>query len=444
MRPRPNLFLLALAACTGSPEPDTTEESDVVIDTGPFFAPDVDCGEVVLPDDDDGALKRFPYLQWPATDAMTVAWGTTPGATTELRWGPDADLGQTAAPTGTQAITELEDALDLHHVRLDGLSPGTPYCYAIAVDGAVVASGLTLRTAPDGERATIRAVVMGDYGNGSDAQAQIRDRIAERVATERIDLWLTTGDNAYSDGRHQEFQDRVFDVYKALWHGIPVLPTPGNHDWGSVAGNKDDISPYMTNFFLPEHDNTLDHPEDYYDVTYGPMHWVALDSHFEIGDTTTTGSPITRLTEDVPGDDMLDWATDSVGRAGDRWTIAGWHHPAYTGQLDRTPELHVVLKLLPWVESQPVHMVLNGHNHLYERFTDIRMGARVEEDGQTFIVTGGGGAGLYEIGDLELREVGESVNHYLWLEMDRCTLKGEAVRGDGSILDTFTMTRCEG
>lgn len=442
------VLLMALTACgTSSPAGDAPgDDSDGAIDTGPYFAPDVDCGPLVLPPAGDATLIRAPYLQWPTPDAMTVAWGTPPGASTELRWGADADLGQTASPVDPTVITELDDDpdadMDLHHVRLEGLQPGTPYCYAIAIDGEVVASGLTLRTAPDSADATVRMVVMGDYGNGSPAQAQIRDRIVERARDTRIDLWLTTGDNAYGDGRHDEFQDRVFEVYRPLWHAIPVLTTPGNHDWGSVAANKDDITPYVDNFILPEHDKALDHPESYYDLSYGPLHWVGLDSHFEIGDTRTTGSPITRLTEDIPGDDMIDWASEAVSRAGDRWVVAGWHHPAYSGQISRTPELHVLLKLLPWVESQPVDLVLNGHNHMYERFSDLMLGAKVDEGGQTWIVTGGGGAGPYEIGPAEHRDAGESVNHYLWLEMDRCTLTGEAVRGDGSILDTFTMARC--
>ena len=366
-----------------------------------------------------------------------MAWGTSPGATTTLEWGPDASYGTAVTPTA-QRIDAL--GMDLWHVRVTGLPAGTPACYRVTVGGEIVASGLRWRTAPDGP-APIRVLAMGDFGNGSPAQAAVRDRALALHAEQPIDLWLTTGDNAYGDGTHAQFQDNVFDVYRALWHAIPVLPTPGNHDWGEDESGVDTLRPYLEDFFLPEHGIGADHPENYYSVDYGALHWTALDSHFEVGPDAFTGSPITRLTE-APGDDMLDWATDDVANAGDRWKIAGWHHPAYSGQIDRTPEIHVLLSLLPWVEANPVDIVLNGHNHMYERFSNLRDGAKVEEGGTTWVVTGGGGASMYDIGPHELKDAGEEAHHLLLLEIDRCTLTGISIADDGREIDRFEQDRC--
>ncbi len=437
-----SLLLLAVSGAGCSTDGTDPVDSDPPSeDDGPAFGPDLDCGPEVLPANTGGLLRRFPYLQDATRDGMTIAWGTPETSGAVLHWGPDVDLGRTIRSSEPIVITDLNPTMALHHARVTGLEPGTAYCYAIEVDGEIRASGLQFRTAPRHPDTTVKVVVMGDYGNGSDAQAELRDVVLKMASEQRIDLWLTTGDNAYGDGRHDEFQRKVFEVYQRLWHRIPVFTTPGNHDWGSVAADKDDITPYVQNFFLPEHGNVQDHPESYYSLDFGPIHWTGLDSHFEIGDSTTTGSPITRLTE-APDDDMIDWATADVAEVGDRWRIAGWHHPAYSGQLDRAPELHVVLELLPWAEATGVDLILNGPNHLYERFSHLEGGVKKTEGGQTWIVTGGGGAGPYEIGPHDHRDAGESVNHFLWLEVSRCTIEGKAIAGDERVIDTFTMTRC--
>ncbi|MCB9683110.1 MAG: metallophosphoesterase [Alphaproteobacteria bacterium] len=440
------LPLLALAvSCAGAPStdaPDTDETATDGVDTGPFFGPDVDCGPRVTPA--PGTLARWPYLQQVSPTSVTVMWGTAQGeAATTLEWGYDGDYGTVVTPGAPTAIDVLDPPMDLHRVDVGALIAGTGACYRIKVGDTVVASGLSWRTAPASPRAHVRFVAIGDMGNGSEAQAAVRDAIA--ALDERIDFWVTAGDNAYNAGRHQEFQDNVFAVYQDLWTDVPVLPVPGNHDWGDDEdfGGVGTLTPYLQDFAVPPHGMPGDAPGDYYALDYGPVHWTALDSHLQLGTSPTTASPLSRLSYDVPGDDMLDWASDDATRVGDRWHIVGWHHPAYSGQPDRSPEPQVSLQLRPWVEAHDVDLVINGHNHLYERFGHLRDGAKVATGGTTWVVTGGGGAGLYELGDDALRDAGARAHHFLLVDVTACTLSARAIGTDGVMIDSFELSRCD-
>lgn len=410
------LLLLSLLACNRTqPESPVVQDSD----TGPFYAPAVDCGERVLPE--QGTLYRWPYLQNPQPDGITVMWGTTAERSATLLWGADASLGERATPQ-VQAITDLDPLMNLQHVTLSGLEPGTTYCYGLEVDGQVVASGLSFQTAPESPRAPLRFIALGDYGNGSPEQMAVLEAIKRH--SDGVHFWVTLGDNAYTDGLHPEFQEKVFAVYQELWLDTPVMPTPGNHDWR--AGN---LTPYQDNFTVPRMVAERDEQEAYYTWQWGALELLALDSADSL------------LNVSAQDGDELDWLDQVLATEQERWRIAAWHHPAYTGQPNRTPELQVVLGLRPAVEEAGVPLILTGHNHMYERFSNVKADQKVEQ-GSTFITSGGGGASLYEIGPNELLDVNAQAHHFLLVDVDACTIRLRAISSEDEVLDDWSTTRC--
>jgi len=82
-------------------------------------------------------------------------------------------------------------------------------------------------------------------------------------------------------------------------------------------------------------------------------------------------------------------APGALARSAARWKVAVFHQPAYScGTHGSSPEVQ-----REWVrlfQRSGVDLVLNGHDHDYQRFAPI--------GGVTYVVTGGG-AELYEVGD---------------------------------------------
>ena len=415
-------MLLALLAC--KPAAPTGVDTSVA-DTAeaPAYSTPADCELSVEPGTVEG-LERWPYLQSGSTDGMTVVWGaSTDAAGAELRFSRDGSYDTVVAATSWE-VEDAEGPMTLFAARADELPAGTEYCYAVVTDDVVMAAGLRFRTAPSREDATVRFMVIGDFGSGTEEQILVRDRMFSH--SEGVDLILTTGDNAYGSGTYAEFDEHVFEVYQDLMHRAVVFPTPGNHDY-----NTDDAAPYLANFVLPQNAWRVADAERYYHVPWGPLDFVALDSE----------GPILEI--DSSDDDMVDWLHDVLATSDRPWRVPAYHKPAVEGHLTRGPDVFTLGLLVPEFEEHAVELVLQGHNHHYERFEPLTSSATtVAEGGTTYIVTGGGGRSLYDLGDEDRRAVGIEEHHFLLGEVDDCTMTIESISKYGETLDLFTLERC--
>lgn len=452
MAPRRTLALvLSGVACTAESPPKEAA-------TGPDWSSPATCTEVVSPAD-SAAVVRWPYVQHVTEDAVTIAFGVERGASSGLvSLSRDDDYTSAAAIAGSTSIQALriddsdddsppepdeddsgtadtaapfepgpEAWMDLHHVRLTGLSAGTEYCYRVESDDTVLAQGFRFTTAPASDTATVKFMVIGDMGAGTDAQVLVRDVMLRHA--EGSHFILTTGDNAYGDGDRDELHQHVFQAYQELFARMPVYPTPGNHDYKT-----DEAQPYLDSFFLPEDAWRSQDKERYYTTDFGPVHFIGLD----------TETPAWQATNAVD-DDQTDWLAGYAVHTTRPWSIAGFHQPAKAGHPTRGAHAVALLQWAPVLEEAAVPLVLQGHDHYYERFAPIRQGepTDTEAGGVTYIVTAGGGQGLYEIDYEEPHmEVGELRHHFMLGEADGCTLRLQAIDIHDDVFDEVTFDRC--
>lgn len=428
------LPFLAVAACAGAASPDggTDSDSDASpVDSTPAFRCATEADDARFTP--DPSVLRWPYLSNVTTDSATVMWGMAPGAVARLEWGPTDAYG-TVAEAELADIDKLVDPVQLHTVRLTGLSPDRGYCYRVVLDGKDLTGPMAVHTPPpnDTER-PVRFLVLGDFGGGPGSPAQpVLDEILKH--TDQIDFWITTGDNAYGSGTWQEWEDNILTFYRHLLRRVSFWPTPGNHDYGSPFR----LEPMLGNFDLPKNAYREFDKERYYSFDWGPAHFVMADSQF----AALQINPLD------PVDDMAVWMRDDLMASKSRpWQIGVWHHPLYMTTPGRSAEVQVRVHLAPLVEELEVPLVLNGHNHVYERFSHMKDGAKLKEGGTTYVITGAGGKSLYDIGPDDPRAVNVdasySAYHFMLFEVDRCTLTGRAIGLDGVELDRFTMRRCE-
>jgi len=92
--------------------------------------------------------------------------------------------------------------------------------------------------------------------------------------------------------------------------------------------------------------------------------------------------------------------------------------------------------LLPMFEQYGVRAILSGHDHYYERgFSGNEL---------AYIITGGGGAPLYTIGeptdDPHTVEYNDALNHYVMVEVDHETIRFSARDTDGVTFDELLLT----
>jgi predicted phosphohydrolase len=184
------------------------------------------------------------------------------------------------------------------------------------------------------------------------------------------------GDNAYPHGSAQDYQncyDPSWGAYKAQ-----TLPTTGNHEY-ETAGASGYFN-YFLEEFLPFGTAAGDPTKGYYSYDLGSWHVVVLNSNCnKVGGCTAT-SP------------QVQWLKADLSANPSSCTLAYWHHPRFSSSQTGTP-LAAIWNALYKARAE---VVLNGHMHNYERFTEQTPGgvAKAGRGIREFVV-GTGGAQLH-------------------------------------------------
>lgn len=301
-------------------------------------------------------LVRGPYLNIGTPESMVVRWRTTGSEVGQVVYGTDMNnLSDTInEPSGT---TE-------HEVNITGLAADTKYFYSIGVNGAAYTTSTPdyyFKTSPEhGTEQPIRIWAIGDFGNGSQAQLDVKTGYTENFGDVHTDVWLWLGDNAYGDGTDQEYQEKVFEVYPEVLRNSVVWPCPGNHDYGSI-----DIfnnGPYYDILTLPTNGESGGVPsgdEGYFSFDYGNIHFLSLNTEYLL--YIATG-----------GTAFQNWLEQDLQNTTADWIIAIFHQPAYSkGSHDSddafSRPFFMRQNVTPLLEEYGVDLVLNGHSHSYER-----------------------------------------------------------------------------
>jgi len=198
-------------------------------------------------------------------------------------------------------------------------------------------------------------------GPGAEATAKLLDDISGTV--------FTTGDNAYMSGSGAEYQN----CYGPTWgrHRARTRPVPGNHEYGT---------PQASAYFDYFGGNAGPYGLGYYTYTVASWLVIALDSEIDI----SSNSP------------QLQWLRDQLSSSRSRCTAVYWHRPLFTsGPNGRNPDIQPLWQVL---FAADVDIVINGHDHLYERFAPQDPDGRPDPSrGIRQFIVGTGGVPLYPL-----------------------------------------------
>jgi 3',5'-cyclic AMP phosphodiesterase CpdA len=195
----------------------------------------------------------------------------------------------------------------------------------------------------------------GDYGVGGSRELSLGLRMRSFEGRNPADMLVLLGDNDYtmSPARFRSSWQRSFSW--ARRRGLRVAGVLGNHDYEVARGRYE--------FAL------LGMPGPYYTRRLGDAQLFFLDSNIVT----------TRQTA---------WLEQVLSDSTATWKIAVMHHPAFTCG-GHSGNLAVARRWVPLFETYGVQLVLAGHDHNYQRFAT--------RSGVTYLVDGGGAAGLYPL-----------------------------------------------
>jgi hypothetical protein len=322
----------------------------------------------------------------PRPSAIILRWRTNQASDSRVRYGN--------SPSSLVNQVDVATPVNDHEVELTGLQPNTKYYYSVGSVSSTLAGGDSLHhfvTNPlPGTVQPIRVWCIGDFGKDNAEQGLVRDAFLNYENGKHTDFWIWLGDNAYESGTDQEFQDKVFaspNGYASIFPRLPFLPTPGNHDYLSIAPPTSNISPlnhtgpYYDIVNVPTYGEMGGVPsgtEAYYSYDYGNVHFVSANS--EIG--TFLGSTndwigvypyINPFASPFSSSQFTQWLHADLAATNQRWKVVYFHQPPYTdGSHDASSFWEVFMRamrehIVPILDQYGVDLVMCGHSHVYER-----------------------------------------------------------------------------
>jgi len=129
-----------------------------------------------------------------------------------------------------------------------------------------------------------------------------------------------------------------------------------------------------------------------------------------------------------------------------KFIIAAFHSPPYSSS-NHGSDMDIREAFSPIFEQYKVDLVLNGHDHVYERTCPVVNESCDNANGVTYLIVGAGGAPLYGCNDNPLPSgiVQFCDSEYVFTILDvscdpDCSIKGRTLRPDLTEVDSFTVT----
>lgn len=347
---------------------------------------------------------RTPFVKDLRRNRATIGWiASSPGAGTVEFWDDSRSIRKVAA-TVRQVGTRYRFTAELA-----GLTPASSYGYRASVDGERI--GVARFQTPGST--SFEFLAFGDSGTGSAVQRQLAQKMLQHADAGFV---VHTGDLVYPAGTYERYENLYFAYYEELMRKAPFFPCPGNHDYYETSS-----IPYRALHAVPDLTVRSQDQGRYYSFDWGNAHIISLDTNDSLFQAVAgTG-------------DMLRWLDADLAASHKFWRIVVLHHSPYaegvhSGEIEgKLIREHVS----PILERHAVPLVLNGHEHSYQRSLPIA--------GTTYITTGGGGAPLHAVKPSPLVAKAVAEHHYVSVNVTDGKLKLRALRADGSVLDSWDL-----
>jgi hypothetical protein len=389
------------------------------------------------------AFIEKPYIQLgersiERPDQLSVLWHARDSDdewTLEFRKAGSTDAWQPAKLAFHVVNVPTIEKHRVYEALLCGLQPGEEFEYRVALQGRVAfqAKG---RAIPSRNQ-DYRFVVFGDSGDETPEQRAI----ANQVYRDRPSMVFITGDIVYSRGRISEYRRKYFPIYNAeraspetgapLLRSVLFAAAPGNHDilhgdfgefpdalayfyyWSQPLNgpldkaNQPNIPVLMGNpkareAFLASARERYPRLANF-SFDFGNAHWTVLDANPYV---------------DWRDPELRQWLKKDLESAKEAtWHFVAFHQPGFNSSHTHFGE-NQMRNISQILEEEHVDIVFNGHVHNYQRTYPLHFKVvppsaqqhvngrwtldrkfdgktRTKPDGIIYLISGAGGAGLY-------------------------------------------------
>ena len=263
----------------------------------------------------------------------------------------------------------------------------------------VAAQSVSLPMKPN----SVRFLVMGDDGTGDASQYEVAKTMTTFHARFPFTFAVMLGDNIYGSERPQDFVKKFEKPYKEL--------LDAKVEFNAALGNHDDPN---QKFYKPFNLGG----QRYRTFKKGNVRFFVIDSNYL-------------------DPEQVKWLEKELSASASEWKIPYFHHPLYTTAA-RGPEVELRAILEPLFVKYGVDVVLQGHEHVYERSKP--------QQGITYFTVGG--AAKLRPGDTRpggpVTEVGFATDRsFMLVEISGNDMYYQTISRTGKTVDKGTLKRRE-
>ncbi|MFD2469604.1 discoidin domain-containing protein [Amycolatopsis silviterrae] len=317
----------------------------------------------------------------------------------------------------------------------NGLSPDTDYTYTVRAKDAAgntspVSGPVKVHTKPGNAGTSFVLAAAGDIAEQCTASSSscVHPKTAKLVQGMNPAAVITMGDNQYDAEdtgltlqNFKDYYDKTWGKFKSITH-----PIPGNHE------TYDDNKPFEA---YEQYFGKIATPNGkrYYSWEMGNWHFIALDSNGFVDDKD--GGQL----EDT---DQMNWIKQDLAKNTKGCVAAYYHHPRWSS--GDHGDQRGSKQLWDLFAQNKVDLVLNGHDHHYERFVPQNASGKADPAGPVEIIGGMGGANPYPVHSAHptTAKLLKDTFGVLKLTMTDTTFSEQLIGLDGKVQDSSPTYTC--
>jgi acid phosphatase type 7 len=373
------------------------------------------------------------YFPSSAPDRILLTWSDDPCTTRDVTWQCDtlskrgllqlfgAAVGKDTIvfASSRQVIATQGGAAAYYKVGLKGLKSGQQYSYRVGNEGKW-SDWYSFKTCLSGDN-SYSFIFIGDVQDSINGKAGDLFRKAYASQPDAAFI-LFIGDMI--ERPHDEYWKEFFREGGNIFRTIPVVASPGNHEYHKGIIQKIDER-WMAHFSFPQNG-----PKDFLGRV---CYWDYDDTRFISMDTNGIQGIFSALSQ-------RNWLKKVLENTKQRWKVVIMHHPVYSTSRGR--DYFIIRDLFkPLFDKYGVDLVLQGHDHAYGRSAHIPNSANLGKQGPVYVVTHASPK-VYDIRfSHEMDRLATNTQMYQLINVSEDSISYRAYTFNGTYYDGFTIVK---
>ena len=310
-------------------------------------------------------------------------------------------------------------AAAFYKVLIKNLKGGETYQYRVA-NGSIWSAWNSFKT----ENKTDSAYSFIYIGDVQDSINGNSGKLFQRAYESRPEsaFMLFIGDMI--ERPHDVYWGEWFRSGGAIFRSIPVIATPGNHEYHKGLIQKLDER-WTTHFSFPQNG-----PPDFLGRA---CYWDYQNTRFISIDSNGIQSLPSAL-------EQRKWLKSVLENTHQKWIVVVMHHPLYSTSRGRDYfYLRTLFKSL--FEKYNVDLVLSGHDHSYGRAMHIPNEEQLNKPGPVYVVTHASPK-VYDLKfSAQMDKLASNTAMYQLIDVSKDSIRFGAYTSDGELFDGFTIRK---